>query len=136
MKHLLLLILPLLLISEQIKNSNTKSNDDSFLLEIEYGKMLYRNPRGISCAKCHGKQGKGGTKIAKYYDSQKNPKILKGPNILDYTLAELTASLENNYRDKNNKRVKHKIMPIYYLTTGEINAIYSYLQHINKSTQR
>ena len=97
--------------------------------------MLYKNPRGISCAKCHGKEGKGGAKIAKYYDNDRNPKILKGLNILDYTLDELRASLKNNYRDKNNRRVKHKIMPMYYLTEGEIKAIYSYLQHIKKRSK-
>ena len=126
MKHLLLLLLPLLLFSDE--NNTTK--DDSFLLEMEYGRMLYKNPRGISCAKCHGKEGKGGAKIAKYYDINRNPKILKGLNILDYTLNELRASLKNEYRDKNNKKIKHKIMPMYYLTDGEIIAIYSYLQHI------
>ena len=131
MKHLLLFLLPLLLFS----NENNTTKDDSFLLEMEYGKMLYKNPRGISCAKCHGKEGKGGAKIAKYYDNDRNPKILKGLNILDYTLDELRASLKNNYRDKNNRRVKHKIMPMYYLTEGEIKAIYSYLQHIKKRSK-
>ena len=134
MKHILLIILPLLLLSEQnsipyqLEDNNTK--DDSFLLQVEYGKMLYKNPRGISCAKCHGRDGKGGAKIAKYYDADRNPKILKGLNILNYTIDELIASLSNNYRDKKHKRVKHKIMPMYYLTKGEIVAIYSYLQQV------
>ena len=98
--------------------------------------MLYKNPRGISCAKCHGREGRGGAKIAKYYDENRNPKILKGVNILDYTLEELTASLSNRYRDKKkNKRVKHKVMPMYYLTKSEIEAIYSYLQQV-KSRKR
>ncbi len=132
MKHLLLILLPLLLLSEQ----NSTIQDDSFLLQVEYGKMLYKNPRGISCAKCHGREGRGGSKIAKYYDENRNPKILKGVNILDYTLEELTASLSNRYRDKKkHKRVKHKVMPMYYLTKSEIEAIYSYLQQV-KSRKR
>ena len=94
--------------------------------------MLYKNPRGISCAKCHGREGRGGAKIAKYYDENRNPKILKGVNILGYTLEELTASLSNRHRDKNHKRVKHKVMPMYYLTKSETEAIYSYLQQVNK----
>ena len=140
MKHLLFMLLPLLLLSEQniidyqTEDNNTK--DDSFLLQVEYGKMLYKNPRGISCAKCHGREGKGGAKIAKYYDADRNPKILKGLNILEYTLDELTDSLSNRYRDKNHKRVKHKVMPMYYLTKSEIEAIYSYLQQIKKENKK
>jgi len=139
-KHLLFMLLPLLLLSEQniidyqTEDNNTK--DDSFLLQVEYGKMLYKNPRGISCAKCHGREGKGGAKIAKYYDADRNPKILKGLNILEYTLDELTDSLSNKYRDKNHKRVKHKVMPMYYLTKSEIEAIYSYLQQIKKENKK
>ena len=132
MKQLLLiLLLPLLLLSEE--NNTTK--DDSFLLEVEYGKMLYKNPRGISCAKCHGKEGKGGAKIAKYYDAHKNPKILKGLNILNFTLKELTDSLKNEYRNKSHKRVKHKIMPMYYLTDKETHAIYTYLQQLKNNAK-
>ena len=126
MRHLLLFLLPLLLLSEQ----NSTIQDDSFLLQVEYGKMLYKNPRGISCAKCHGREGRGGSKIAKYYDEERNPKILKGVNILGYTLDELTASLSNKYRNKKHRRVKHKVMPMYYLTKSEIEAIYSYLQQV------
>jgi len=135
-KHLLFILLPLLLLSEQniipsqLEDNNTK--DDSFLLQVEYGRMLYKNPRGISCAKCHGREGKGGAKIAKYYDDDRNPKILKGLNILEYTLDELIASLSNKYRDKTHKRIRHKVMPMYYLTKSEIEAIYSYLQQIKK----
>ena len=140
MKHLLLILLPLILLSEQTivdyqQTDNNNSKDDSFLLQVEYGKMLYKNPRGISCAKCHGRDGRGGAKIAKYYDENRNPKILKGVNILDYTLDELIASLSNKYRNKKHKRVKHKVMPMYYLTRGEIEAIHSYLQQV-KSRKR
>ena len=39
--------------------------DNSFITKYEYGKMLYANPRGISCIKCHGKDAKG-KKIATF----------------------------------------------------------------------
>jgi mono/diheme cytochrome c family protein len=123
--RLILLLLPILLLSQD-------STNDSFLSDIEYGEMLYNNPRGIPCSKCHGKHGKGGHKIAKYYDKYSNPKILKGSDITIYTLKELKASLANRFRDKKNRRVKHKIMPIYYLTHQEINAIYLYLKSKKK----
>ena len=100
---------------------------DSYLSDVEYGKMLYRNPRGISCIKCHGEGGKGGQHIVTYYDKRKNPKILRGVDIRPFNLNELTASLSDRYRE-NNRTKRHKIMPIYYLTEEEIHALYSYLQ--------
>jgi len=118
----LLLLLPILIFAQ--------NKDDSFLSEIEYGKMLYNNPRGVPCSKCHGKNGQGGQKIAKYYDKYGNPKLLKGISILKYSFKELKASLNNNFKDKNNRHIKHKIMPMYYLTDQEVKAIYQYLQSI------
>jgi mono/diheme cytochrome c family protein len=137
----LILFTLLTLFADDDSNTNTPSNlsteedtiqtQESFLSSVEYGRMLYKRPRGISCAKCHGNAGRGGQKIAKYYDKNRNPKILKGVNITQYTLDELRASLENQYREKN-RRKRHKIMPIYYLTEEEIQAIYNYLQESNK----
>lgn len=115
---------------DNLSSENEIKTADSFLLEVEYGEMLYKKPRGISCSKCHGREGKGGQKIAKYYDKHKNPKILKGVDITGYSFKELKASLKNRYRDKNNHRVRHKIMPMYYLTDEEVKAIHSYLQDV------
>jgi len=135
----LLLLLPILLFSVEQNSIQIVQNipptpiekvNDSFLLEVEYGRMLYKNPRGISCSQCHGKEGKGGHKIAKYYDRNKNPKILKGLDITGYNLSQLEASLKNRYRDKTNRLVRHKVMPMYYLTKEEIGAIYTYLQEV------
>ena len=106
----------------------TVETQESFLSSVEYGRMLYKNPRGISCTKCHGEMGKGGQKIAKYYDKQKNPKILKGVDIRSYSFEDLKASFKNQYRE-NNRRKAHKIMPMYYLTDEEVQAIYDYLQY-------
>ena len=108
----------------------TIETSESFLSSVEYGRMLYKNPRGISCSQCHGKEGKGGQKIAKYYDKKKNPKLLRGVDITSYSLKDLKASLENQYRE-NNKRKRHKIMPMYYLTDEEVQAIFDYLQYSN-----
>ena len=135
MKHLLLL-LPFFLFASNENNTSFDSNQsietsESFLSIVEYGRMLYKNPRGISCSQCHGKEGKGGQKIAKYYDKNRNPKLLKGVDIRAYSLDDLRASLQNQYRE-NNRRKRHKIMPIYYLTNEEVEAIYYYLQERNK----
>jgi cytochrome c553 len=128
--RLILLLLPIFLLSDNNSSLDDTNTDDSFLLEIEYGKMLYNNPRGIACSKCHGKEGKGGQVIAKYYDQNSNPKLLKGIDITHYRLDQLKASMQNNFRDKDNRRVRHKIMPIYYLTYKEIKAIYTYLKSV------
>ncbi len=127
MKLLLLLLLSLSLVAEDDTNQTTQE-DDSFLSTVEYGRMLYRQPRGISCSQCHGKEGKGGQIIAKYYDKKKNPKLLRGVDITSYSLEELKASLRNEYIENNHKK-HHKIMPIYYLTDEEAEAIYAYLQY-------
>jgi len=114
-----------------IEENNSLENieiQESFLSSVEYGRMLYKNPRGISCTKCHGEMGKGGQKIAKYYDKQKNPKILKGVDIRSYSFEDLKASFKNQYR-VNNRRKAHKIMPMYYLTDEEVHAIHDYLQY-------
>jgi len=109
----------------------TVETQESFLSSVEYGRMLYKNPRGISCSQCHGKEGQGGQIIAKYYDKRRNPKLLKGVDITSYSLEDLRASLKNEYREKN-KRKYHKIMPMYYLTDEEVQAIFDYLQYSNK----
>ena len=139
----LLFLFPLLLFSLNENNQSIEENltedavndevvtDDSFLSKVEYGRMLYKSPRGIACSKCHGKAGRGGQHIVTYYDKKKNPKILRGVDITTYSLEELTASLKNEYQE-NNRTKRHKIMPIYYLTQEEIFAIYSYLQHEGK----
>jgi len=130
------------LLSASNSNNNAEGNKtisqaekESFLSLLEYGKMLYKNPRGISCSKCHGKRGKGGIKIAKYYDKNKNIKLLRSINITDYSLKDLTSSLSNQYREKG-RRKRHKIMPMYYLTKDEILAIYTYLHEQNKKKKK
>jgi len=114
-------------LSLELNTTMTLEEKESFLSQLEYGRMLYKNPRGISCSKCHGIEGKGGHKIAKYYDKHKNIKLLKSIDITHYSLEELTASLNNQYK-KDGRRKRHKIMPMYYLTRNETLAIFTYLQ--------
>ena len=109
----LILLFPLILFAK-----------DWFITKLEYGKMLYHNPRGISCAKCHGENAKGKI-IAKYYITTKKGKILKiikTPNIQDVSF------------EKFKKKLFHKklsVMPRYnYLTDSEISAIYLYIQSL------
>ena len=113
--RLIIFLLPLILLAKQ----------NWFITKLEYGKMLYNDPRGISCAKCHGKYGQGKV-IAKYYEIKNNKEILnilKAPNIQDIPF------------DKFKKQLFHKnlsVMPKYnYLTNQEINAIYLYIKSIS-----
>jgi mono/diheme cytochrome c family protein len=92
-----------------------------FITNLEYGKMLYNNPRGISCAKCHGKKGEG--KIVTYYYKKGKKIYIKTPNIQNIDLDTLKKALFHKNKSKN------PIMPIYnYLTDEEIEAILLYLR--------
>ncbi len=94
---------------------------EEFISQYEYGQMLYANPRGVSCQKCHGKVGKRNF-IASF--KEKNGSIRKffAPDIRNLTLKQFSNALKSG----------GKIMPRYYLTKKEIEAIYKYIQIVNK----
>ena len=106
----LLLLLPLLL-----------SANEDFISHYEYGEMLYSNPRGVSCAQCHGQSGEG--RVIVEYKDKEGKKAIRGTDIRKETLSQMIQSL-NSY---------HKIMPRYYLTDEEVKAIYDYLQKKNET---
>ncbi|CAM2772420.1 c-type cytochrome [Helicobacter burdigaliensis] len=89
--------------------------EESFITPLEYGKMLYENPRGIGCIECHGKNGEG-KEIASYKHKLKNKK-LTAPKINNLSFKEFSSALKQG----------KKIMPKYYLTQSEMEAIYQYL---------
>ena len=89
--------------------------EDSFITQYEYGQMLYKNPRGIGCDRCHGPRGEGAI-IARYKEAGK-PTVLKGPDIRRIDKATLRKILTR----------RHRIMPTYFLTPKEIDALYVYL---------
>jgi len=94
--------------------------EESFMSDYEYGEILYNNPRGISCAACHGKFGEG--KVIVKYQNEKGKHTIAGASIRNKTLKEMIVSINST----------HKVMPRYYLTKSEIRIIYSFLQKINK----
>jgi len=104
----LLFLLPFLLLA----------NED-FISHYEYGEMLYSQPRGVSCVRCHGESGEG--KIIVAFQDSHGKKVLRGPDIRKESLRSMIHSV-NRY---------HKIMPRYYLTNEEMKAIYDYLQEKN-----
>ncbi len=102
---------------------NLLSAKASFITKDEYAKMLYNAPRGISCAKCHGKVGEG--KIISTFIDKGKPKVLQtGPIYhLDY---------KSFKKGVTNPR---SVMPQYYLTDNEIAALYYYLQSANRKKE-
>lgn len=87
--------------------------------------MLYENPRGIGCDKCHGKDGKGGV-IASYREfnktsGEKYDANLTAPRINTLSPQELADGILDS----------KGVMPSYFLTTDEIIAIYKYLNKEN-----
>ncbi len=105
MKRLLLILIPFIL-----------SAQEDFISHYEYGEMLYANPRGVSCAQCHGNSGEG--RVIVSYKDVDGKQVLSGADIRKKSLKEMIYSV-NSY---------HKVMPRYYLTDEEVKAIYDYLQ--------
>ena len=90
----------------------------SFITKEEYAKMLYKNPRGISCASCHGKSGEG--KIISYYIDKNNKKVMvKTNSIKDISFKNFKKRLLENKKDS--------IMPKYYLKDEELKMLYYFI---------
>ncbi|OUT11496.1 hypothetical protein B9N62_05765 [Campylobacter concisus] len=92
-----------------------------FITKTEYAKMLYLNPRGIGCDKCHGAKGEGSL-ISKYkhFDKKVNKTVddeLRAPKINDIDFESFKAAL-----------TKPKgVMPSYFLTDEETTILYEYI---------
>ena len=103
----------------------------SFITQMEYASLLYKNPRGIGCDRCHGLKGEGKL-IAKYKITKK---LKEGEKIVTVKIPkEFRAPAINHltyqrFHDALGEKLKG--MPKYYLTEGEIKALYFYLQKIN-----
>ena len=99
---------------------------EEFITESEYAKMLYKNPRGIGCDKCHGSKGDGAL-IVKY--KAFNKKTNK------YEERSLMAPRINNLEfDKFKSAVTDSkgVMPSYFLTENEILNLFEYITSFNK----
>jgi hypothetical protein len=121
-----------------LSNIHAKNND-WFITNLEYGKMLYNNPRGISCAKCHGSKAQG--KIVTSFINKKGEKeIIKTLPLKKLTFKKLKKALFHQFSLKKIK-AKHpnsplkyiNIMPKYnYLTDNEIKALLLYINSKDK----
>lgn len=100
------------------------SADNSFITKPEYGAMLYENPRGIGCNKCHN-DGKKSIIIAKYRDEKGALQIVKAPPINKIKFKDFKAKLR---ADKSESL----IMPTYFLTNEEIDSLYYYITNLKR----
>lgn len=99
---------------------------EDFISKDEYAQMLYQNPRGIGCNKCHGENGEGKA-IANYKQKDK-----KGGEMKEHTL--FAPQINNLEFSKFHNAIKKPkgMMPSYFLTDNEIQTLYEYLQALNK----
>ncbi len=88
---------------------------EDFITKMEYAKMLYSNPRGIGCISCHGERGEGSV-IAKYKHKGKNKELL-APAINSLSKKRFFKAFEDS----------DSVMPKYFLTNSEIEALYFYV---------
>ena len=91
-------------------------SETSFITQMEYASSLYKNPRGIGCQYCHGENGEG--KIVATYIHKKEKKQFAPPAINNMHFKDFYEAL--------NERKKG--MPRYFLTKGEIKALYYLLK--------
>lgn len=97
-----------------------------FITKSEYAKMLYKNPRGIGCNKCHGSKGEGAL-IVKYkaFNKKSNKyeeRSLMAPRINNLEFQRFKLALEDS----------KGIMPSYFLTQNEIVNLFEYITSFNK----
>jgi cytochrome c553 len=93
----------------------TLYGQSNFITKQEYAAQLYKNPRGIGCGLCHGEHGEG--KVIANYVHKKKKRSFVGPQINNVAFREFYKALTKS----------KKGMPRYYLTQGEIEALYFYL---------
>ena len=120
-----------------------KTEDNSFITKYEYGKMLYNNPRGISCAKCHAEDAKGKL-ISKFIHKKKKKEfncILQTEDITKIKKEKFFLKLDyfkkKEQKEFNKSQICEKLiygntMPKYFLTNKEMDSIYYYITHIGE----
>jgi len=131
----------LLIFTTQLFSQN--GFDNSFITQYEYGKMLYENPRGISCVKCHGADAKG--MMIETFKHVRNKKVykcsLKSPDITSITFDEFKTVMDPSLEKRKKKFRKDQVcekltyrnsMPTYFLTPEELSSIYFYLVNKDK----
>ena len=109
--------------------SNAEIIDNSFITKKEYGSMLYKNPRGIGCNKCHGSVGQG-LLIAKYKQRDKKTNKLLEKSIIAPAINKVSFEVFKDILMK--KKNRSLTMPTYFLTVDELTSIHFYITNLEK----
>ena len=125
------MILFIYFISTVISSSVWAKGYESFITKYEYGEMLYKNPRGIGCVKCHNPNGTGGL-ISTYKDKFGEKKTIFAPAINKLSLEKFKQILtKQNYSKTRNgeKLAKNRVifMPTYFLVDEEVQSLHYYI---------
>ena len=148
MKKLLIIFLVFSFINADEISQSLVQNDDenSFITQYEYGKMLYKNPRGISCVKCHAKDAKGKL-ISKFTHKTRKKSydcIVASNDITNISKEDFIRKLDSSAKKRKIKFQKNQVcekliygntMPKYFLTKNEMNSIYYYITHIKSNDE-
>jgi hypothetical protein len=140
-KLIMICFLNLILNGDELTQSLVQNNNENFFItKYEYGKMLYKNPRGISCQRCHGEDAKGKL-ISRFIHIRKKIKyncIIKSQDITNTEYNIFIRKLDPSKKlrkikfDKTQvcaKLVYGNTMPKYFLTKSEMDSIYYYIKH-------
>jgi hypothetical protein len=119
----LILLSNTILLSDFVETNLVQNSNNSFITVKEYGKMLYKNPRGIGCHLCHGLKGQG-MFIASYKHKIKNEKELKTIKVYAPQISNMDLDTFSKHTNRNKP---NSIMPQYFLTKSEIQSLYVYL---------
>ena len=103
----------------------------SFITKYEYGEMLYKNPRGVGCIKCHKADGEGGL-ISTYIDKFGKQRNIYAPAINKLSLKKFKQILihQNYSKIRNGKKLqKNRVifMPTYFLVDDEVDSLHYYI---------
>ena len=123
-----LIITKIFILFSLFNYSNAADIDDAFITTYEYGQMLYNNPRGIGCNKCHGEDAKG-MYLSRYTTKKDKEVIVSAPDITNVSFEVFLKKLSS----QNIK--KSLIMPTYFLTNNELKSLYMYITSKNKKEQ-
>lgn len=89
--------------------------------------MLYENPRGVGCIKCH-KKGDKPVVIARYKEFDKKSKTFINKKIIAPAINKVSFEV---FIDKlRSDKTESKVMPTYFMTNEELKSLYHYIKNI------
>ena len=120
--------------------------NNSFITKYEYGKMLFNNPRGIGCNRCHGDDARGRKIVEFKHQTEGENKKVYNCSLVAPDIKEIEYDIfYNKVNSKKNEKIKFEkeqvcdklihnanVMPTYFLVEEEIESIYYYIRNLKK----